>query len=120
MEIRVLLAGKCPLKNQGIRANLLEIDDSIVLATTTELEMVPELYSLHGSNLLLLVLIGWENSLVPVIYRLPPTNILGLSTQNEPICHTLIRNNIINGCLPEITPSQTLIQAIYAVANGYT
>jgi hypothetical protein len=34
METRVLLARKCPLKNQGIRSHLSAIDNSILFATT--------------------------------------------------------------------------------------
>jgi DNA-binding NarL/FixJ family response regulator len=78
------------------------------------------LCSSYQPDLLLIVFDGWEDLLMPVVHRLSPVNILGLSPPNEQICHTLIRQNVINGCLPETAPPEVLAQAIHAVASGYT
>lgn len=95
-RIQLLLAGKCPLKNQGIHFNLTTTDDSIAIETTTELDQLPELCSFHPPDLLLIILDGWEAALTPIFYRLPPINILSLSAQDGQPCHTLIRQNIIH------------------------
>lgn len=100
-----------------LESNLSTASNLTVIETTTELEQLPELYQ---PDLLLIVLEGWENSLASVFHRLPPTNILGLSPQNGQVCHTLIRKNVINGCLPETAPPELLGQAIHAVVSGYT
>ena len=120
VETRVLLAGKCPFKNQGIHSNLSTIDNSIIIETTTELEQLPELCSFHQPNLLLIVLDGLEDRFNAISHRLSAVNILGLSIENGQVCQTLIRKSIINGCLPETAPPETLIQAMRAVASGYT
>lgn len=120
MKTRVLLAGSCPLKNQGICSNLSTASDLTVIETTTELEQLPELHSYHQPDLLLVVLADWEESLTCVFHRLPSTNVLGLSPQNGQVCHTLIHQNVINGCLPETAPPEVLVQAIRAVASGQT
>ena len=121
VKIRVLLAGNSPLKNQGIHSALTTTaTDLTIIETTTEPEQMPELYSLHQPDLLLVVLDGWENSLLPIFHRLPPTNILGLSSQNEQACHTFIRQNIVNGCLPETASPELLARAVLAIASGHT
>ncbi len=120
VQIHVLLTGNCPLKSQGICANVSVIDNSIVFETATELNHLPELCSLHQPDLLLLVLDSWETQVNAIAHRLPAVNVLGLSAQNGQVCHTLIHNNVINGCLPETSPPEILIQAIRTVASGHT
>lgn len=101
--IRVLLGGNSLLKNQGICSTLLEANDLAIIGSTTELEQLPESCSSYQPDLLLIVFDGWEDLLLPILYRLPLTNILVLLHQNEQGCPALIRNNIIAGCLPETT-----------------
>ena len=120
MQIRILLAGRCPLKNQGICSNLSTTDDLTIIKSTQEIGQIPELCSLHQPDLLLAVLEGLENQFSAISHRLPSVNILGLLAQNRQICHTLICKSIINGCLPETSPPELLIQAIRAVASGHT
>ncbi|VAW34795.1 hypothetical protein MNBD_CHLOROFLEXI01-806 [hydrothermal vent metagenome] len=118
MQISVLLAGSCPLKNQGIYFNIETANNLTVVETTQELDQLPDLYTLHQPDLLLVILDGWEEQFTSVVQQLPTTNIVVLSSQNRQSCHTLIHNGVINGCLPETASSELLSQAIYAVANG--
>lgn len=120
MKTHVLLVGNSSLKNQGICSHISKINNSIIFETTTEFDQLPKLLLLHQPDLLLVLLEDWEDQFYTISHRLPPVNILCLSALNEQICLTLIRKSIINGCLPETAPPDLLIQAIYAVANGYT
>ena len=119
VQIRVLLVGNCPLKNKGIYSSISTIDGLTLVETTRELDQLPDLCSLHQPDLLLILLDGWEEQFKPISQCLPTTNILGLSSQNGQSCHALIRNGVINGCLPETAPPEILIPAVRAVANGY-
>lgn len=118
MQISVLLAGSCPLKNQGIYFNIDTANNLTVVETTQELDQLPDLCTLHQPDLLLVVLDGWEDQFVSVTPHLPTVNILALSNHNEQSCHALIRNGVINGCLPETASPERLLQAICAVASG--
>lgn len=120
MTIRVLLVGNNPLKNQGIYSHLATINDLTVIESVTELELLPELCALHQPDLLLINLDSWEDSLISVLQPLAPLNLLGLSPEDKQICCKLIHQRIVNGCLPETSSPELLVQAIRAVADGYT
>ncbi len=120
MEIRVLLAGNCPLKNQGICFNLLAINDAVALETTSEFNRLPQLCLSYHPNVLLIFMDDWQENISPIFHRLSSVDILALSNSNSHRCHTLIQKNYINGCLPEASPPELLAQALRAVAKGYT
>ncbi len=120
MEIRVLLAGSCPLKNQGVCSNLLATNDAITLETTSEFSQLPRLCLSYHPHVLLIFIDDWQVNISPIFHHLPPVDIFALSNSNGHYCHTLIQKNYINGCLPESSSPELLVEALHAIVRGYT